>query len=421
MKATPTLRVLLLNERCHANPLAGGAETHLFEIFGRLAEQGVETTLLCCGFDGAPEHDEHRGVRIRRLGRRLSYYAKLPSVVRSLASRSDVAVEALNKVPFLTPLYAGLPTLAIHHHLHGLTAFRQVGPVLAAGSWLLEQLIPLVYRKAPLLTISHSSKRELTGRGLPEQHIDVVPCGIDHELHQPALVEGREPLIVSLGRLEPYKRIDLALRAFALVHRERPDARFAIVGRGQEEARLRRLSRTLGVEDAVQFCGFLSEPDKVSLLQRASLLVQCSRKEGWGLTVIEANACGVPVVATDVPGLSDSVRDGITGVLVQKPKPAVVAAALGRLLDDEPRRLTMARRGLEEAQRYRWEESAQAVLTALRRLSGAHRPAPAPRRPTAHTVLEPRRSSMAAARAHEAHKSTLRLPSRGSVSASSGL
>lgn len=365
------VRVLLLNERCHDNPLAGGAETHLFEIFSRLADRGVETTLLCCGFDGAASPTaEHRGVRIQRLGRRLSYYRLVPAEVRRrvAAGEVDLVVEALNKVPFLSPLYAKVPVLAIHHHLHGRTAFRQVNPAIALGSISLELLLPLVYRQVPVLTISHSSKGELVWRGLPEEHIEVVPCGIDHDVHRPAALRGRAPLVLSVGRLEPYKRIDLLVRAFAAVHAERPEARLAILGRGQEEARLRVLAKRLGIQDAVHFAGFVSEAEKVSWMQRAALLVQCSRKEGWGLTVVEAQACGATVIATDVPGLRDSVHDGCGGWLVHKARPSVLSRAMLRLLDDEDKRVQLAKYALACVQRFDWDDAATDVDAAIARL-----------------------------------------------------
>lgn len=366
---TEPLRVLLLNERCHRNPLAGGAETHLFEIFGRLSD-AIDVELLCCGFAGAPPTDVFRGVRIRRLGTRLSFYALLPRVVRRhIAQVSvDLVVEAHNKVPFLTPLYAGrVPVLVIHHHLHGLTAFRQVNPAVAAASVLLERLIPHVYRGVRFLTISDSSRTDLVRRGVREESIDVVPCGVDHDIHRPNAVEGRAPLVLSLGRLEPYKRLDLLLHAMRRVVTEMPQARLVIIGRGQQEHRLRALTDQLGLSGAVRFAGYVSDREKVSLLQRAALLVQCSRKEGWGLAVFEAYACGTPVVASHVPGLSDSVQDGITGRLVHGARPAAFAAAITRLLTDEPERAELGRCALAWAKSFRWERAAASTGRALRR------------------------------------------------------
>lgn len=368
--AWPPPRILLLNERCHANPLAGGAETHLFEIFGRLAARGAQVELLCSGFDGAAARDSHRGVRIARVGSRLSFYAALPREVRRrvAAGAVDLIVEAHNKVPFLAPLYApGVPVLVIHHHLHGLTAFRQVALPIAAAAVLLERLIPWVYRRVPFLTISASSKTDLVRRGLPEEHIDVVPCGLDHAVHRAASSAGREPLVVSVGRLEPYKRLDLLLAAWPRVLAAVPGARLVLVGRGQEEGHLKALAARLGLGDQVVFAGYVPEDAKVRWLQRAALLVQCSTKEGWGLTVTEAYACGAPVVATDVPGLADSVQDGVTGILVRKAAPASLAAAIRKLLADPVTRERMAHRAMAWSLNFDWDDSAEAVLAAARK------------------------------------------------------
>ncbi|HEX5009897.1 MAG TPA: glycosyltransferase family 4 protein [Planctomycetota bacterium] len=371
LPAPRPLRVLLLNERCHRNPLAGGAETHLFEIFGRLAARGVRTELLCCGFPGAAARDEHRGVAISRVGTRLSFYARVTSEARRrlAAGEVDLIVEAHNKVPFLSPLWSGgTPVLVIHHHLHGWTAFRQVAPPIAAASVALEALIPRVYRRVPMLTISASSKSDLVRRGVPEAHIDVVPCGLQPQ--QPGDLLEREPLVVSLGRLEPYKRIDLLLRAFPVVLEAIPAARLVVIGRGQQEARLRKLARRLQIAESVHFTGFASEEKKLAWLKRAALLVQCSTREGFGLTVVEAYSCGTPVVATDVPGLRDTVQDGVTGLLVRQARPGALAAAITKLLADEELRRRMSRRALAWSANFDWEESASAVLRAIRRAVG---------------------------------------------------
>jgi glycosyltransferase involved in cell wall biosynthesis len=314
--------------------------------------------------------DEHRGVGITRLGTRLSYYAQVTREVRRrlAAGTVDLIVEAHNKVPFLAPLYAGrTPVLVIHHHLHGWTAFRQVAPPIAAASMLLESLIPRVYRGVPFLAISASSKSDLVRRGVREEQIDVVPCGLDHSLHRPASFSPRAPIVVSLGRLEPYKRLDLLLLAWRDVARDIPAARLVVLGRGQEYSRLQALVARLQLSEQVLFTGYVSDDEKVGWLQRAALLVQVSTKEGWGLTVTEAYACGTPVVATAVPGLTDSVQDGVTGILVRRPRPGPLAAAITKLLADEEARRRMSRRALAWSAYFDWDESAEAVLRAARR------------------------------------------------------
>ena len=127
-------KILLLNERDPRNPLAGGAEVHIFEIFKRLVARGHEVELLAASFPGCRPVEVVDGVRVRRLANRYLYYAIVPLALRATVRRSrpDVVIDVLNKLPFLSPWMVSTPTFAIVHHLMGATAFRQVAFPLAA-------------------------------------------------------------------------------------------------------------------------------------------------------------------------------------------------------------------------------------------------------------------------------------------------
>ncbi len=131
--------------------------------------------------------------------------------------------------------------------------------------------------------------------------------------------------MVCWSRLRRYKSTDVAIRAFDLIRDDVPDARMLVMGRGPDEGRLRRLVGRLGLEDPVSFTGHPALDELVDTLHRAQVFLNPSPKEGWGLTVVEANQCGVPVIASDRPGLRDSVRDGQTGLLVPYGDPRAMA------------------------------------------------------------------------------------------------
>jgi glycosyltransferase involved in cell wall biosynthesis len=335
------VKILAVNWRDIGDPLGGGAEQHLHHVLAGAVAAGHEVELVCSAYADAPTHDEIDGVRILRRGDWRVANLLLPRVVRERlrAERRDLLVEDINKIPFYTPLYAGsVPVLAVVPHLFGRTVYRETNPLAATYVWAGEWPLPLVYRDAWFEVISASTRDDLVSRGLRPERIEVIHCGVEHERFRLTDPPPRDdpPLVVCWSRLRRYKSTDVAIRAFAQIRDEVAGARMLVMGRGPDETRLRRLVTRLGLDDAVAFTGHLPWDELVRTLHRASLFLNPSPKEGWGLTVIEANQCGVPVIASDRPGLRDSVRDGQTGILVPYGEPRAMAqAALGLLHDPD--------------------------------------------------------------------------------------
>jgi len=334
------VKILAVNWRDIGDPLGGGAEQHLHHLLAGAVAAGHEVELVCAAYDGAPASDTIDGVRITRHGDwRLANLLLPPVVKRRLREGGpwDLLVEDINKIPFYTPLYAGgVPVLAVVPHLFGRTVYREANPLVASYVWASEWPLPAVYRRAWFEVISPSTRDDLVGRGLDAGRIEVIYCGLDHQRFVLADPPPRDdpPLVVCWSRLRRYKSTDVAIKAFALIAAEMPSARMLVMGRGPDEPRLQRLVHQLGLDDRVRFTGHLPWDELVRTLHRASVFLNPSPKEGWGLTVVEANQCGVPVVASDRPGLRDSVRDGQTGVLVPYGDARAMAqAALGLLHD----------------------------------------------------------------------------------------
>lgn len=369
----------MLNERDLSHPLAGGVEVHLEEIASRLAARhGIEMTVLCAAFEGAIPDERRNGIRYVRFGDRgFSYYAALPRRARAELESGgyDLVVENLCKLLFFSSVYLpGVPKLALVHHLFGLSAFRQVSVPIASYVVATEALLPIAYRGWPFVVVSPSTRDDLVKRGIPRRNIRVVPNGLDHERYRPGASVPEQDLVVFVGRLEHYKGVDLLLDAWPRVLATRPTARLVLIGEGTAGAALRERARTLPFQDSVTFTGFLPEEEKVAWLQRATVLVQPSRKEGWGLTVLEANACGTPVVATDVPGLRDSVRHGRTGLLAA-PNATSLAGSLSAVLSDGALRARLARGARQWALRFTWDHVTEAFAEILR-AAAARQPLP---------------------------------------------
>ena len=375
------MRILIINWRDIRNPEAGGAEVHLHETFSRIAASGHQVTLLCCRFPGATDFDHVDGIEIIRSGGKWTFNLAVPRFCRRhLAHRSyDVIIEDINKIPFLLPWFVKeTPVMVLLHHLFGTTFYRETNPVFATYLYFMERLIPWVYRGCPFEVVSGSCRDELVGMGVSADSISVVHNGLDagimdapDRMDRPAAPGRKEPgLIVYLGRLKKYKNVDHLIQALAIVREEVPGARLLIAGTGDRRAALEALTRSLDLEGAVEFAGYVSESEKISLLTRAEVAAYPSSKEGWGITVIEANACGTPVVATRVSGLRDAVVDGETGLLTPPGDRKAMARALIGLLREPDERERLARNAQARSRRFTWDETARQTIQVIRRTMG---------------------------------------------------
>src|SRR5262249_28984955 len=163
--------------------------------------------------------------------------------------------------------------------------------------------------------------------------IAALPLAVDTPAVEELHAKDRDGRLVAVGRLTPSKRYDDAIRALAILRRSVPSATLTIAGEGRDRTRLEQLAAELGLEPAVAFPGRSSEVEKNALLTAADVLVGCSVREGWGLTVTEAARRGTPSVAYDIPGFRDSIADGATGLLTAA-HPAALAASVARMLGD---------------------------------------------------------------------------------------
>lgn len=363
------MKVLVVNWQDRTNPQAGGAEVHLHEIFGRLARRGHRVALLCSGYDGAARTETVDGIEVHRTGSRNTFGLHVARYYRRhLAAEGwDVVVEDLNKVPVFTPRWVKRPLVLLVHHLFGSTAFREASLPFAAATWLLERPIGRMYRGIPVQSVSESTAEDLEARGLRRADVTVIHNGVDVDFFSPSPDVGRaaEPEFLFLGRVKRYKSVDHAIRAVHALRGEGIAARLRIAGRGDDEPRLRALVDELGAHDAVSFEGFVSEERKRELLRRAWATVLPSPKEGWGITNVEAAACGTPAVAADAPGLRESVVHGRTGLLYPYGDVPALTEALWALATDRDRVEELGRNAFDFSRAFTWERAADLTETHL--------------------------------------------------------
>lgn len=332
------MRILALNWLDLENPQAGGAEVHFFEIFGRLVAQGHAVRLVASGWPGATPRATISGIAVERHAGRHTFALRGRAAARAAlaAGTYDVVVEDINKLPLYLPTLTRLPFYTIIPHLFGTTAFDEAPWPMAATVWLAERAIPFVYRRAAFHAISQSTADDLVARGVARDAIRVIYPGVDATALTPPAQPARTavPTFLYVGRLRRYKGLETAIRAVALARAQGVSLTLQIAGQGDDRARLEGLVGTLGLGQAVQFLGFVSEEKKRDLLRQSWAVVFPSAKEGWGIANVEAAACGTPAIASDSPGLRESVRNGTTGLLVPHGDPAALAQAMRTLARD---------------------------------------------------------------------------------------
>jgi glycosyltransferase involved in cell wall biosynthesis len=362
------VRILLVNWNDRENPQAGGAEIHLHELFGRIARWGRshEVHLVASGWPGAAPHAVVDGIQVTRVGGRHSFALRARGAVRRAlrAERFDVVVEDINKIPLFLPLVTALPFVAIVPHLFGTTAFAEATPPLAAAVWAAEQPIPWVYRRAAFHAISESTRDDLVRRGVAAERVVVIHPGVNSQVYRPdpATPRAPRPTFLYLGRLKRYKGVEIALRALAAARAARADITLDICGQGDDRSRLERLAVDLGLGGAVRFLGFVSDAEKRRLLRCAWAVVFPSPKEGWGITNVEAAASGTPALASDSPGLRESVQDRVTGYLVPHGDARAVADRMLALAADPALVERLGRAARTFAEGLSWDSAARATL-----------------------------------------------------------
>lgn len=365
--------VLLLCWRDSGHPQGGGSEAYLQRIGAQLAATGVRVTLRTARYDGAPRNEVVDGVRISRGGDRYSVYvwAGLAMVLARFGlgplrtARPDVVIDTQNGIPFLARLAYGRRVVVLVHHCHR-EQWPVAGPLLGRIGWFIEsRLSPLMHRRHQYVTVSLPSARDLTALGVAQDRIAVVRNGLDGA-PQASLQTARSatPRVAVLSRLVPHKQIEDALDAVAVLRKRIPDLHLDVVGGGWWHQPLVDYAALLGISDAVTFHGHVDDVTKHHVVHRAWVHVLPSRKEGWGLAVVEAAQHGVPTIGyASSGGLADSIVDGVTGILVADRDELV--DRLEELLGDAELRSGLGDKAQARSGDFSWPQSARAMRTVL--------------------------------------------------------
>ena len=367
------------------HPAAGGAEKHLHRIFGKIVEMGHTVVLFTTTFPGAKEREVVDGIQVIRKGGDLMFQLTVALNLKKLDREFnfDVVVEDLNKLPVFAHWFVRKPLLVQMHHLWRKSIFAEAIFPIAFMVWFFERIIPFFYRTQNFVVVSPSTKKELAEIGVDESRISVIYNGSEMpnfpgknlatsaaescENATNPVTSAANPYFIWLSRVHRYKGIWTALEAFEKFSTKHPEVKLYVVGDGPLLKKLPTWIQSHGLDGKVELTGFVSAARKYELLSSSLALLQTSYKEGWGLTVMEAAQLCKTTIASDVPGLCDSVRDGETGILFPSGDAAACASAMEKIYSDAELRASLGKNAKRYAESFSWENSARETLELLER------------------------------------------------------
>ncbi len=350
---------------------AGGSEVHADAIESVWARAGIKVTHRTSFAVGRAPTALRNGYRVSRRGNRYVVFprAAVAEVLGSLGS-ADAVIEIWNGVPFLSPLWWHGPTAIWLHHVHGPMWQQSLPrPVAPLGNLLEERLAPPFYRRVPVVTLSPSSRDELVHElGFDESHVTVIPPGIDPffcplDAGDPGVGRSPTPMAVAVGRLTPVKDFSRLVRIIAAARSQVPDLELTIVGEGYLREEIEAQVDAVGGRGWVHLPGRISDDELLALYRRAWIAVSASTREGWGMTLTEAAACGTPAVATDIAGHADAIDAGRSGLLALTDDD--LAGLIAGVMTDPVQRARLQRGALDRAAELTWDAAALANFRVL--------------------------------------------------------
>lgn len=357
-------RIHVLAFRDRDDPLAGGSEEHATQVCTHFARAGRDVTLHTGRVPGEPSETERNGFRVVRRGGRIGVFLTTALDVRlGRLGPADGIVEIFHGVPFFAPLWTRVPQVGLVHHVH-LGTWDDLLPGWAGriGEMIERHAVPAVYRRRTLVTAAPSARDEIVEHyGADPSRITVAPHGIADRFS----VGGRRaeaPLVVAVCRLMPQKGVEELIAALARAKASVPDLEATVVGDGPHRERFEAVAREHGA-GWIRWAGRVPDEDLVDWYRRAWVVASASRREGFGLTLTEAAACGTPTVATRIPGHVDAVDDGRSGLLADSTEE--LADRIVDVVSDHELRARLGAGALAHAARFRWEEAAATLLGAL--------------------------------------------------------
>ena len=366
------LKILIFNWRDTKHVWSGGAEVYIHEIAKRWVEEGHLVTLFC-GNDGKnPRNEVVDGVQmVRRGGFYTVYIWAFLYYILKFRKKYDIIIDNENGIPFFTPIYSREPVIGLIHHVHQEVILRELKlpkhllPVALLTKFVERFVMPLIYRNVQMVTVSESSKSDMQKIGLGKKYpIQIVNPGVDLSKCK-TMNKYKNPTLLYVGRLKAYKSIDTVIKSVHQLVPLIPNIKFYIAGSGDEKDKLELLVDKLKLNNNVKFLGKVSDKKRNELMAKSWVFVYPSTFEGWGISAIEASACGTPVIASDVAGLRDSVKNNYSGYLTKVKDINGFKEKIMIMINNKKNRNLMSKNAINWASNFDWNNSSLRFINLI--------------------------------------------------------
>jgi len=365
-------------------PKIGGISTYTKELATALSKKG-EVRVLVPGTNNSQSFDSAFAFQIIRtpnlpLLRNLAFLVYLPFLIRRY--RIDLVLHTIWLTALISHLYYHFIPTPYFVSVHASEILDDTRTWRRRLKGYLKYWRLCALRKAKgLFPVSRFSAKIVSSFGIAKNRVCVIPNGVDPQrfrLKKKNQRENKIKKLLTVARLDLHKGHDLVLEAIAILKKEGLTLRYFIVGQGEEEEQLRNKVRILGLEDLVEFVGFIPDNQLPDIYAEADIFVMASRQipgrldliEGFGIAFLEASASGLPVIAGNSGGVSDAVPDGKTGFLVNPNKPEEIARVLKLLLNDVDLARQLGAEGRKWVETHMsWECVAEKMYSAIRELN----------------------------------------------------
>jgi glycosyltransferase involved in cell wall biosynthesis len=367
------MNILIFSWRGPGHPHSGGAEIVTHEHAKAWVKSGHSITLFTSMFPAGMWEETIDGIEVIRRGNELvTVQIAAYFWYRKHKKEFDLVIDHFHGIPFYTPFYVKTQKIAfIHEVAREVWKLNALPPIIrlipAFVGPFIERQIFKFYRKIPFITVSDSTKRDLLEYGISDKNITVIQNGVSSPKGLKKYVKEKINTVMYLGPIAKDKGIDDAIQVFARLKKGKQRWQFWIVGKGgnEELSKVKQKVNELEIEKETIFFGYVDEVKKFELLSKAHVLMNPSVHEGWGLVNIESAACGTPVVAYDVHGCRDSIKNGETGILVEKGNTWEMAKQIVTLLENKNKYIKMQKNAKKWSEEFDWDRSTKKSLTSL--------------------------------------------------------